>query len=506
MAVNPVKLASLQADSTVNNDWSEAFNRVLSLSHGQQSFGSQPLANRLEAILEAVVPARKNPTHEKVLAIVNALVETRAIRKDEVAGVYDALLQRVSKYNSNNAQANLTTLVGDVREAVAQQARYAEENLGSLAALNAFLSTLPANVPRGQADYTGFVTALRLLTAEVPSSLVYQAGPAYFLQSSRNGTQTVNLTAAFRNLADLWGVRAPSSERLAVSSMLTPNTRLLLLLVAPFTDAATVSRDTYLGYLLTLYREALGQANVNDRTRQEIQSVSRAIGQDENNLEATLNFLLTNRTQVRPAEYSLTAAEERVLRYVQQAIALQMSQNARPPEEALDAVAASIDSSFYSRNRDFIMKLMDFFRRALATSREYFTDAVMNPLWLPPDGFFTGVFDFPAGREDYIWDHEEEQGAAAAARPDAPRSLTEVEPKVPRGAAALPAYQKSNSSKEITSLSQRLARSWSFKPGPPSTSKYRLTTVESDEEDDLPSLPPPSKGMFDHLKPKGSLR
>lgn len=499
MAVNPVKLASLQADSTANNDWSAVFERVMSLSQGRSGFGTQPFANRLNAILEAVVPARKNPTHEKVLAIVNALRETGAIRREEVAGVYDALLQRVSKYNSTNAQANLSTLVGDVREAVAQQVRHAEENLGSLAALNGFLSTLPANVPRGQADYTGFVSALRLLTAEVPSTLVYQAGPDYFLQSSRNGTQTVNLTSAFRNLADLWGVRAPSSERLAVSSLLTPNTRLLLLLIAPFTDSATVSRDTYLGYLMTLYREALGRVNVNDRTRQEIQAVSRAIGQDESQLEATLNFLLTNRTQVRPVEYALSPAEERVLRYVQQAIALQMSQNGRPPEEALDAVAANIDTSFYARNRDFVLKLMDFFRRALTASREYFADAIMNPMWLPPEGFFTGIYDFPAAREDYIWDNEE-----VAAGPSQPSSLREAEPKVPQGAAASAKYEKSNSSKEISSLSQRLARSWSFRPGFSSMNKYRLLGEDSEEEESLRSLgPAPPKGMFDHLKPKG---
>lgn len=502
MAVNPVKLASLQADSTANNDWSAMFERVVSLSRGRRDFSSQPLGNRLQAILEAVVPSRKNPTHEKVLAIVDALVQTRAIRKDEVAGVYDALLQRVAKYNSVNAQANLATLVGDVREAVAQQVRHAQANLGSLSALNAFLSTLPANVARGQADYTGFVNAVRLLVAEVPSALVYQAGPDYFLQSSRNGTQTVNLSAAFRNLGDLWGVRAPSSERLAVSSLLTPNTRLLLLLAAPFTDAATVSRDSYLGYLLTLYREALGQANVNDRTRQEIQAVSRAIGQDEGNLEATLNFLLTNRTQQRPQEYALTPAEERVLRYVQQAIALQMSQNGRQPEEALDAVAANIETSFYSRHRDFVLKLMDFFRRALAASREYFVDAVMNSAWLPPEGLYTGVFDFPAAREDYIWDTEEEDAGAAA-----PRPLAEAEARVPRGAAALATYEKSNSSKEISSLSRRLARSWSFRPGAPSASRYRLTALDSDEDEvSLSEERSPPGGMFDHLKPKGSLR
>ena len=90
---------------------------------------------------------------------------------------------------------------------------------------------------------------------------VYQSGPDYFFQTSRQGLQTVNLSQAFKNLQGLWGVRAPTGDRATVSSLLTPNSRLLLLLIAPFTDSGSVSRDTYLGHLLTLYREAIGQAH-----------------------------------------------------------------------------------------------------------------------------------------------------------------------------------------------------------------------------------------------------
>lgn len=398
-------MAAMQSQPTADDSWVAAINRIMALTAGdRQKFSSQPFANRLDAILEAVVPSRKDPTHEKVLTVVNALIENGAIRRDEGAGVYDALLHRVSKYNSVNAQNNLDKLAQDVREAVAQKVRATDGNLGSLAALNSFLARLPANVERGQENYMGFISALKLLVSEVPSTEVYQSGPHYFLQSNRNGTQTVNLTAAFENLKPLWGVRAPTMERLSISALLTPNSRLLLLLISPFTDSVSISRDSYIGYLLTLYREALGRTHLDERTLDEVTQVSRAFGSDNiDNLQATLNFLLTNRQKKLPVEYELTAQEERILRYMQQAVSLRMMQENLSPTEALDVTAANIEPSFYANNRDFINKLMDYFHRAAAIAPDYFLGAVMNPRWLPPEGFYTGAYDFPE-RDAYTWD------------------------------------------------------------------------------------------------------
>ncbi|AEM06269.1 pIIIa [Bat adenovirus 2] len=404
-ALNPVKVAALQSQPSADDSWAASINRIMALTAGDRhKFSSQPFANRLDAILEAVVPSRKDPTHEKVLAIVNALIENGAIRRDEGAGVYDALLHRVAKYNSTNAQSNLERLAGDVREAVAQRVRMAEGNLGSMAALNSFLARLPANVERGQSNYTGFISALKLLVSEVPTTEVYQSGPHYFLQSNRNGTQTVNLTSAFENLKPLWGVRAPTMERLSISSLLTPNTRLLLLLISPFTDSVSIDRDSYLGYLLTLYREALGRAHLDERTLHEVTQVSRAFGNENiQNLQATLNFLLTNRQKRAPKEYTLTQEEERILRFVQQAVSLRMMQENLSPTEALDVTAANMEPTFYANNRDFINRLMDYLHRAAVMAPDYFLSVAMNPRWLPPEGFFTGAFDFPE-RDNYTWD------------------------------------------------------------------------------------------------------
>ncbi|AEP16412.1 pIIIa protein precursor [Equine adenovirus 1] len=422
VAVNPEKVAALQTQSSADDSWGASIKRIMALTAGQgRAFSAQPLANRMDAILEAVVPSRKDPTHERVLTIVNALIANGAIRRDEAAGVYDALLRRVAKYNSMNAQSNLERLAGDVREAVAQKVRIADGNLGSLAALNAFLARIPANVERGQENYMGFISALKLLVTEVPSTEVYQAGPHYFLQSSRSGTQTVNLTAAFENLKSLWGVRAPTMERLSISALLTPNTRLLLLLVAPFTDSVSVSRDSYIGYLLTLYREALGRNNLDEATFNEVTAVSRAIGdQDATNLQATLNFLLTNRRKTAPREFFLTPEEERILRFVQQAVSLRMMQDNLGASEALDATSANLEPTFYASNMAFINKLMDYFHRAAVTAPDYFMNAVLNPRWLPPEGFYTGDFDFPQRDDDYLWDEtdtslRDDFGAVAAA-------------------------------------------------------------------------------------------
>ncbi|QHR77494.1 pIIIa [Squirrel monkey adenovirus] len=409
--LNPEARAALQSQPsapTATDDWEGMMQRIMALTaRNPEAFRQQPQANRFSAILEAVVPSRPDPTHEKVLAIVNALADAGAIRPDEGGQIYSALLQRVSRYNSTNVQTNLDRLVTDVKEAVAQRERFFKEgNLGSMVALNAFLSSLPANVVRGQEDYTAFLSALRLMVAEVPQSEVYQSGPHYFFQTSRQGLQTVNLTRAFENLAQLWGVKAPvGGDRSTISSLLTPNTRLLLLLIAPFTDSGLISRDSYIGHLLTLYREAIGQSRVDESTFQEITNVSRALGQeDPGSLQATLNFLLTQKRQRIPLQYELSPEEERVLRYVQQSVSLYLMREGASPTAALDLTAANLEPSFYASHRAFINRLMDYLHRAAAINPDYFTNAILNPHWLPPQGFYTGEFDLPEANDGFLWD------------------------------------------------------------------------------------------------------
>lgn len=503
-------------------------------------FISQPYANRLDAILEAVVPSKRDPTHEKILTVINALVETGAIRRDEAAAVFNALLTRVSRYNSINVQANLDRMASDVREAVSQKTRFAASNLGSLAALNGFLASLPSNVQRGQDNYISFISALRLLVAEIPQTDVYQAGPDYFLQSSRNGSQVVNLTAAFKNLEPLWGVSAPNAERSSISSLLTPNTRLLLLLIAPFSDSVSISRDSFIGYLLTLYREALGRANLDERTYNEVATVSRALGQDNaNNLQATLNFLLTNKKTTVPGEYALTPNEERILRFVQQAVSLRMMQEGTAPSDALDMTSASFEPSFYNINMHFINKLMDYLHRAASMAPDYFTNIILNPRWLPPDGFYKGTFDLPENNDWQAWDDSansltsivptiksprddddvslSEFGAAAPKTPTMPHSRrssiassgSDLFSLIDREYDAM----RKNTQTEVDSLAQSLDQKWTtYRNSSGAVPKYYYKKKSENDDDGAP----PSAGIggngisrfgpnpFAHLKPKGA--
>lgn len=496
-----------------------------------------------------MVPSKKDPTHEKLLTIINALVETGAIRRDEAAAVYNALLTRVSRYNSVNVQTNLERMTADVREAVAQKTRQTEANLGSLAALNGFLASLPSNVQRGQDNYTGFISALRLLVAEIPQTDVYQAGPDYFLQSSRNGSHVVNLTQAFKNLEPLWGVNAPTAERMSISSLLTPNTRLLLLLVAPFSDSVSISRDSFVGYLLTLYREAIGRTNLDERTYNEVATVSRALGQDNaDNLQATLNFLLTNKQTKRPGEYSLTPNEERILRFVQQAVALRLMQDGTTPSAALDMTSASFEPSFYNVNMIFINKLMDYLHRAAAMAPDYFHSIIMNPRWLPPDGFYKGDFDLPEDTDWHAWDHSADNLMASITSLDRPLvkpprddddvSLSEFGAAAPRPPSRptppppLPPSRRSslssdgifslidrefeasrkNPTSEVDSLASTLGSKWTtYRNSSGAVPKYYYKKKSENDDDDAPpsggiggnGVRFPSVNPFSHLKPKG---
>lgn len=506
--------------------------RITNLTSSRPDFASQPYANRLEAILEAVVPSKKDPTHEKILTVVNALVETGAVRRDEAAAVFNALLTRVSRYNSVNLQANLDRMTRDVREAVAAKNRSAANNLGSLAALNAFLSSLPANVQRGQDNYTSFISALRLLVAEVPQTFVYQSGPDYFLQSSRSGSQTVNLSESFRNLEPLWGVSAPAGERASISSLLTPNTRLLLLMIAPFSDSVSISRDSLVGYLLTLYREAIGKAHLDERTYNEVAAVSRAFGQDNaDNLHATLNFLLTNKRHRRPQEYSLTPREEKILRFVQQSVALRLMQEGMSAPGALDATSASFEPSFYNQNMVFLNKLMDYLHRAASMAPDYFTNIIMNPNWFPPDGFFEGSFDFPDESERPEWDSSADNLDSIPATPvsfakharddDDNISLSELGAAAPRSRSSSSGdvfgliereeeAGRKNASNEIDSLVRDIENAWqTYRNTSGSYPKYHYKKKANENGDDSGLGGSGFGGRvgahnpFSHLKPKG---
>ncbi|ACJ14511.1 pIIIa [Murine adenovirus 3] len=417
--LSPTVRAALQSQAAGEEPWEQRFKRIMSTTlKNPSAFRSQPWFTRRDAILEAVLPSRSDPTHEKVLAIVNALVQTKAVRADEGGAIYDALLQRVGRYNSSNVQTNLDRLVQDVREAVAVKAQEDRQggSMGSLVALNGFLSTLPSVVSHGQNDYIGFLNALRQLVAEVPQTLVYKSGPFFYFQTSRQGLQTVNLTKAFQNLSSLWGVTTPAQNTAPSAALLTPNTRLLLLLIAPFTDSHTVSGDTYLGHLLTLYRETLRDTRTDELTYAEIQNVARATGQnDARALQSTLNFLVSQNTKRLPEDVKLTPQQEAILRFLQKAIQIEHNRDPqRRPDLVIDAVVGNLEPSFFNKHRHFVTKVLDYFHRAAALNPPYFYSIIKNKHWNPPPGFHTGHFELPdVVNEGYQWDDLDEEDIGA---------------------------------------------------------------------------------------------
>lgn len=493
-ALSPTVRAALQSQAAGEEPWEQRFKRIMSTTlKNPSAFRSQPWFTRRDAILEAVLPSRTDPTHEKVLAVVNALVQAKAVRADEGGAIYDALLQRVGRYNSGNVQSNLDRLVQDVREAVAVKAEEDRRGLsmGSLVAFNGFLSTLPSTVSHGQNDYVGFIGALRQLVAEVPQTLVYKTGPFFYFQTSRQGLQTVNLTKAFQNLSALWGVSSPSQSGVATAALLTPNTRLLLLLVAPFTDARTVSGDTYLGHLLTLYREALRNARMDELTYSEITDVAKATGQEGRALQGTLNFLVTQNTKRMPEDRQLTPYETAVLRFLQKAVQLQLARDPRQrPNSALDAVVADLEPSFYSKHQYFITRVMDYFHRTAALNPRYFYGIVRNKHWTPPPGFYTGDFEIPDVTNDsFYWDEEEEGqwGQAAAAE----RSGSEEADYLADYHNTFNDTELKNEDREWNSLVDMMAR-WKT---------HRDTQKEYDEDSDKESSMSLSN-PFRHLQPQ----
>lgn len=205
------------------------------------------------------------------------------------------------------------------------------------------------------------------------------------------------------------GVHGATSGRSSAASLLTPNARLLLLLTAPFTDNVGIGRDSYIGHLLSLYRETLSQTVPDEQTFREITDVSRSglRETDTENLRGTLNFLVSGRRQTAPQAVMLSPEQERLLRYVQQAVSLYLTQHGADPANALDQVAADIEPSVFHRHRAFLNRLFDYLRRAAALNANYFHSVILNALWHPPPGFFTGQFDIPPAEgplDNLEWD------------------------------------------------------------------------------------------------------
>ncbi|QOJ53943.1 pIIIa protein [Barthadenovirus mellis] len=388
-----------------------------------RAFCRQPLANKISALETAVVRPKKDDTPDAVAAIVKELVRRGALKPAEAAPVYSDLLIRVHKFNGTSTQANLAALTNDVRAAQSAAIRRTDVTaLSNQTVLNTFLNSLPPTVDgghEGQVNYEAFKQTLRLFVNEAPNVTVYVAGGDTVLHVNAKNVVSVSLVRAFDNLSPFWGVEVEGTTIPGtLTSKLTANTRVLFLLLAPFTTDRTFQPDTFIAAVMALYRETVADNGVYGQTEGEVlRDTAKALRVDELDLKHTLGYLIHRRAGVDRAAAglgkSLTPRQEKVLRYVQESLVDRIDRNGEDPAAALDNVHLSFSRSYYEAHGDFIRRLVHYLRVALIYAPSYFREIYGNRHWFPPVSFWSSNFS------DFKYDMFDEQWRQIAGREEA---------------------------------------------------------------------------------------
>lgn len=379
-----------------------------------ENFKRQPIANKLNALENAIVPSRKSDTADKVYAIIEELVKLGAITHSEAAPIFSDLLIRVHKYNSTNVQTNLDVLVNDIRAAQSEAIRNTDiRALSNQSVLNDFFDNIPKTVPLGQHNYDAFKQTLRLFINEAPNATVFSSGSDTLLQVNIRGVNTVNLNSAFRNLYNYWGVTVDGDSLPSnITSKLEANTRVLILFLSPFTNDSTFSPDSFISLIFSLYRDTLSASNdYVEQTESEIENIAKSVGGDTLDLTNTLGYLIKNKNAAPSGSRSLTPRQEQVLRYIQESLIDRIDRNGEEPSAALDNIQYSFAPSYYEQHGPFIRRLISYMQLALSTSPSYFREIYANKFWIPPQSFWTNNYtdfyldvDNANANDDFAWD------------------------------------------------------------------------------------------------------
>ncbi|AJA72387.1 IIIa protein [Duck adenovirus 1] len=378
-----------------SSDWSEQIINQIIVGRSNaavRAFREQPLGNKLTALESAVVRPRRSDTADKIYELVAELIRIKAIKPEEAGSIYSDLLIRVHKFNSSNVQANLDTLVTDIRAAQSEAIRNTDvKALSNQTVLNTFLNSLHPTVPLGQENFEAFKQTLRLFVNESPNVTVYKSGPETFLQVNIRGVNTVNLNAAFKNLERYWGIILEGDILPPnVTSKLSANTRVLILFLAPFTNSNTFTQDTFISALFNVYRDTVSASlEFPEETEREVHQVAQQLGVDGADLTRTIGYLVKSNQTEAPNPYSLTPRHVQILRYVQESLVDRIDRNQESPSDALDNVHFAFAPSFYEANGAFIRRLISYMRLALENSPSYFREIYSNKYWLPPSSFWT---------------------------------------------------------------------------------------------------------------------
>lgn len=408
-------------------DPAQAVDRVLKGDVSRRSmtnFRQKPYSLKVIELEKAVVPPKADNTADSISLILKTLIAKGAVQADEFAPLYSTLLDRVKKYNGLNVQQNLEQMLEDVRGA--KRALLENQNLKSAAnaaVLSNFLLNIPQTVQSGQQNFEGMKKNLKLLSQEGINVTVYRSGSVYFLQAPQSGPNakplTVDLNDAFENLFPYWGAMLHSTEIPSnLAARLSVNTRMLILLTAPFSSPSDYIPDSFINALNILYLETVQDLVAGEEnTEREIRQLTAVLPTNldgPGDIKQTLNALLRGVESEPPGvNRVLSPREEAIVRYAQKFLTQQIEgeEERLDPILALDQLNLSFPPDMYHAHRGFIQRLMDYFRKALIFSPDYFRQIYSNKYWSPPASFWLRDFDatiFPA--TDHFDDYEEDWG------------------------------------------------------------------------------------------------
>ncbi|ACH89469.4 pIIIa protein [Raptor adenovirus 1] len=363
-----------------------------------KEFKNLPLANKLIELEKAIVQPKKSDTPDMLSLVVKQLVNTGAIYPDEASAVYARLLDRVVKFNSLRTHSSLEGLVSDIQQGqksvVLSQLKNSKA-MSNMVVLQSFLQQLPKTVSQGQQNYVSFQGLLKQFVIDYnPFIEIYRSGPDTFLQYNFGpAVQKINLTQAFSNLSKLWGVKIANENDIpALTALLQPQTRYLLLLLSPIAIEQYFIPDSFLWYIMKLYKNTVVPPMKGEPV-EELGNVIASLGPtyDQLKLRQGLNYLITNQQrEYQPVVSDLTKEEEALLRYIQTLLRTKAVGARRILKQAdLDNVLQNLNpAAFQGSLLPFLNRLFDFFSKLLQLNPELVTKIVFDSEWRPPPVFF----------------------------------------------------------------------------------------------------------------------
>lgn len=367
-----------------------------------------PYINKLISLQTAMVPPKVDGTSERVAEIVKGLAKQGAIYPDQMGAIHSDLLNRAYTWNSMGVQESIQALVNDVihgqnRTIRDEMARTTE--IANASILTKFFDSIYSTVDRGQRNFEAFKKMLRLFVNNVPDSEIYSSGNSFSLQINvAGGSQNINLSNAFENLKNIWGIKWDSVNNPRIGALLTPNTRALLFFVSAFYEHGVFEPGSYIDNIMRLYKETIrSDVDSDGDAVMELGEAGVQLNKTFNQYKDTLNYLLQNRQYVPPSGPAELSEEQiNILHYL-----LRQLRNAlrdgTPADISISTMAQFLDPRLYQSNKVFIERLQDYLLEANMRNPSFYRAIISNQNWIPPIGIFTGEYVIPE-RHEYFDD------------------------------------------------------------------------------------------------------